>query len=71
LAAICGPASTRKRPVTEPAIAAELAKLAHLYEDLAWQMSEGRPTEYEAILRMHTLPFFRFLEAGRRNIKTT
>jgi hypothetical protein len=48
-----------------------LAKLAHLYEDLAWQMSEGRPTEYEAILRMNTVPFFTFLEAGRRNIKTT
>jgi hypothetical protein len=33
-------------------------------------MSEGRPTEYEAILRMNTVPFFTFLEAGRRAIKT-
>lgn len=57
--------------MTEAAIAAEQAKLARLYEDLAWQMSEGRAVDYEAILRMNTVPFFKFLEAGRRNIKTT
>jgi hypothetical protein len=70
LAAIPGTTSAGKRPVTDAAIAAELGKLRTLYEDLAWQMADGRATEYQAILQMNTVPFFEFLEVYRRNKKT-